>query len=44
MNLTPIFAFHFIYKMNFDRERLLHVAEKYGTPLYVYDAETIKAQ
>lgn len=30
--------------MNFDRERLLAVAEKYGTPLYVYDAEIMRAQ
>jgi len=30
--------------MDFDRERLLAVAEKYGTPLYVYDAEVMKAQ
>ncbi len=30
--------------MNFDRERLLEAAENYGTPLYVYDAETMRAQ
>ncbi len=30
--------------MNFDRERLLAAAENYGTPLYVYDSETMSAQ
>lgn len=30
--------------MNFDRERLLAVAEKYGTPVYVYDVEIMRAQ
>lgn len=30
--------------MNFDRERLLSVAEKYGTPLYVYDTEIMQSQ
>jgi diaminopimelate decarboxylase len=30
--------------MNFDRERLLGLTEKYGTPLYVYDAEVMNLQ
>ena len=30
--------------MNFDREKLLMTAEKYGTPLYVYDTEIMKSQ
>lgn len=30
--------------MNLDRERLLAVAEKYGTPLYVYDTGMMKTQ
>lgn len=30
--------------MNFDRERLLQAAQKYGTPLYIYDAEIMKSQ
>ncbi len=41
-----IFAVHlnFLDKMNFDRQRLLQMAEKYGTPLYVYDAEVMGVQ
>lgn len=30
--------------MNFDRERLLRLTEKYDTPLYVYDAEVMNHQ
>lgn len=30
--------------MNFDRERLLRLAEKYDTPLYVYDSEVMNRQ
>ena len=30
--------------MNSDRERLLNVAKNYGTPLYVYDSEVMRAQ
>src|SRR5690606_37047836 len=30
--------------MNFDREKLLMMAENYGTPLYVYDTEIMKSQ
>jgi diaminopimelate decarboxylase len=30
--------------MNFDRERLLRLTEKYDTPLYVYDAEVMNRQ
>ena len=30
--------------MNLDRERLIESAQKFGTPLYVYDAEIMKTQ
>ncbi len=30
--------------MNFDRERLLELAQSYGTPLYVYDTEIMRSQ
>lgn len=30
--------------MNFDRERLLEAAQKYGTPLYVYDTAIMESQ
>ena len=33
-----------IFNMTMDREQLLNVAEKFGTPVYVYDSEIMRAQ